>query len=279
MRFWGAVVETVQLCKQGVKKEAKERTTAKELDNKIGGWVEWGLGRKRRCSCEVARDTGAEANTRSSAEFLSKYALDQPSSGGRPSRPNWLPASELSQNFSESRPRSLDGAQQSTVWGLGELATLHENMMRPASVMTFDDSTAWGLGHEPYVDRDGRPSASIISGQQSTVWGLGDAQREEDNDRHSIGPMNSDASATTSCIAMGEMEVLEGYDIDDDDDDDDDDDGDDDDENLSLYGKKDRPEHWPLPLETLTLDRGKARTLDGHRDLRRIGALGLKGMG
>ena len=269
MKFWGTVVETVQLCRLGVKKEAKERITARELGYKIGGWVEWGLGRKRRCTCEVARDTGLQPNTRSSGEFSSKYALDKPSPGRRPSRPDWLPASELNGSFSEKWPRSVNAAKQSTVWGLGDLATLHENMMRPASVMTFDDSTAWRFGHEPQVGRDRRRSASIVSGKGSTVWGLGDAQREEDDDRHTIGRRNSDVSATTSCIAMGEVEVLEGYDINDDDDD-----NDEDYENVLVYGKEDRSEHWPLPPETPVLDRGKAREMDGHRDLRRIGAIG-----
>ncbi|KAF6235414.1 hypothetical protein HO173_006610 [Letharia columbiana] len=276
MKFWGAVVETVQLCRLGVKKEAKERITAKELEYKIGGWVEWGLGRKRRCTCEVARDTGVQPDTRSSAEFSSKFALDQPSSGRRPSRPDWLPASERGRSFPESRPRSADAAKQSTVWGLGDLATLHENMMRPASVMTFEDSTAWGLEHGPYMDRDNRGSASIISGKESTVWGLGDAQRMDDEDRHTIGRKKSDASATDSCIAMGEVEVLEGYDIDDDEDDDDEEY-----ENV-LYEKGGRSENWPLPHlppEMLALGRGKAKEMDGHRDLRRIGAMGIQDMG
>ena len=278
MKFWGAVVETVQLCRLGVRKEAKERTTAKELDSKIGGWVEWGLGRKRRCTCEVARDTGVQPDTRSSADFSSKYALDQPSSGRCSSKPGWLPATEFNLNLPESRRESVDVAKQSTVWGLGDLATLHENMMRPASVMTFDDSTAWGLGQESNMIRDNRRSASAVSAKESTVWGLGDAQQEEedDHDRLTIGRRKSDASATTSCIAMGEVEILEGYDIDDDAEDEDDEE---DDEKVLLSGKEDRSEHWPLPLETPALDRGKVRETDGHRDLRRIGAMGVKSVG
>ena len=275
MRFWGAVVETVQLCRLGVKKEAKERITAKELDSKIGGWVEWGLGRKRKCTCEMARDTGVPPGVRSSAEFSSKYALEKPGSGGgRPSRPDWFPASEPNQSLPDSQPRSVDGAQQSTVWGLGDLATLHENMMRPASVMTHDDRMAWGLGHKPPMEKECRRSASIASGRESTVWGLGDAQQEDDDDRHTVGRRSSDTSATTSCIAMGEVEVLEGYDIDDVDDDDNEDY-----EDVLLYGKEDHSEHWPLPPETQAMDRGKAREMDGHRDLWRIGATkGMKGV-
>ena len=265
MKFWGAVGENVKLCRFGIMKEAKERMLAKELDHKIGGWVEWGLGRKRRCTCEVARETSVQPNTRSSAELSSKYALDPLSWGRRPSRPDWLPTSELSRSLPESRPQSLDAAKQSTVWGLGDLATLHENMMRPASVMTYAESTAWGAGDEPYMARDRRRSASMASAQESAVWGLGEAQREDKNDVHAIGRRKGDTSATNSCIAMGEVEALEDFDIDDDDDDDDkndDDDDEDDDkdhEDALTYGEEDLSDNWPLPRETLALDHGKAR--------------------
>lgn len=279
MKFWGAIVETVQLCRLGVKKEAKERIKAIELDHKIGGWVEWGLGRKRTCTCEVARDSTGQPNAGSSAEFSSKYVLDKPSSGRRHSRPDWFPASEFSWNGHDSLPSRVQAARKSTVWGLGDLATLHENMIRPASVLSLE-STVWGLGNNPHGNRDSRRPASILSGKESTVWGLGDAQREDEDERHTIGRRKSDVSATTSCIAMGEVEVLEGYDIHDDDNDDDEDDEDDEDcESILLYGKEDRLEDWPLPPETLTLDRGKARETDGHRDLRMIGAMGINDMG
>ncbi|CAD6571399.1 MAG: hypothetical protein ASARMPRED_004488 [Alectoria sarmentosa] len=271
LKFWGAVVEIVQLCRLGVQKEAKERIMAKELDHKIGGWVEWGLGRKRKCTCEVAKDSSEQPDARSSAEFSSKYVLDHPSSGSRPSKPDPLPASELRWKVHESRPSSVKAAKQGTVWGLGDLAALHENMMRPASVMTFE-STAWGRGDHPRMNRESRQPASIISGKESTVWGLQDAQLGNEDDRQIIGRRESDASATNSCIAIGEVEVLEGYDIDDDDDHEDY-------ESVHVYGKEDRSEHWPLPPETLTLDRGKAREMDGHGDLRSVGAMGIKGMG
>ena len=285
MKFWGSVVEIVQLCRLGVKKEAKERTTAKELDHKIGGWVDWGLGRKRRCTCDLANDTSGQTDTRSSVEFSSKYALDQPHTGRHPNRPDWLPPSEPSRSLLSSRPQSLDMAKQSTVWGLGDLATLHENMMRPASVISFDDSTAWGVGNEPTMSRERRRSPSIASGKESTVWGLGDARREDKDSTRPThgGRRKSDASAANSSIAMGEVEVLDGYDVDDDDHDDDEDhEG-----PPPSYGggggkKEDREENWPLPIETLALDRGKAKAKakakememdDGNRDLRRIGAM------
>ena len=282
--FWGAVGETVQLCRLGVKKEAKERITAKELDYKIGGWVEWGLGRRRACTCEVAKGPRGQQDTRIGVELSSKYVLDQPSSRRHPNRPDWLPATESDRSLPESRSASVNASKQSTVWGLGDLATLHENMMRPASVMTFDDSTAWSLGHEPPVSKERRRSLSVVSGKESTVWGLGDAQQEEeeeeeedDDDRHTIGRRKSNTSATTSCIAIGDLEVIEGHEIDgrDDEDDDTDNEG----YKVLLYGKRSGLENWPLPPETLALGRGKAREMDGHRDLRRIGAMGFKDLG
>ena len=265
MKFWGAVVEIVQLCRLGVKKEVKERITARELEYKISGWVDWGLGRKRRCTCELSKDTNAQTDTRSSAEFSSKYALDPSSSGRRPSRPEWLPASEPSRGPTENRSQRLDVAKQSTVWGLGDLATLHENMMRPASIMTYADSTAWGARDEPHIIRDRRQSASIASTKESTVWGLGEAQREDKDDQHTIGRRNGDSSETDSCIATADVEGLEGYDIDDDDDEDNEED---DEHDLDCYGDEDQLENWPLPLETLALDRGKARERDGNRGQR-----------
>ena len=265
MKYWGAVVEIVQLCRLGVKKEAKERTTAKELECKIGGWVEWGLGRKRRCTCEVATDTSVQPHTRSSADLSSKYALDPTHSGRRPSRPDWFPASEPSRGFAESRSQSVDAANQSTVWGLGDLATLHENMMPPASVMTYDDSTSWGGGNEPDNGRDRRPSGSIASGNESTVWGLGEARAEDKDAVHAIGRSQSGASAANLCISTGEVEGSDGYDTDDYDDDDDDDDEDYGDAPSCARGA--RSEDWPLPVEKLALDRGKGREMDRNRGL------------
>ena len=292
MKFWGAVVEIVQLCRMGVKKEAKERATARELEHKIGGWVEYGLGRNRTCTCELVKDTSVQWDTRSSAEFSSKYALDQPSTGSRPSRPDWLPASECSRSHPASRPSSVDAAKQSTVWGLGDLATLHENMMRPASVMSRDDSTAWGAGDEPTMmstERRRRSTSVASAGKESTVWGLGEARTgaNDEDERHTIRRRTSDAAsdAAYSSIAMGQIEVLDGYDIDDDDNDDEDQEGHDDEEEAFSRGGGGKGvdsvvENWPLPLETpVTVRDGKAKEMDGNRDLQRIGAMKINGNG
>ena len=53
-KLWGAVVELVDLCKSGVKKEPEERITSDELEKKMLGWIEWGIGKRRKCTCSEA---------------------------------------------------------------------------------------------------------------------------------------------------------------------------------------------------------------------------------
>ena len=51
VKFWGAVVELVGVCRLGLNKEPSLRTNAAEFEKKVSGWVDWGLGRRRRCTC------------------------------------------------------------------------------------------------------------------------------------------------------------------------------------------------------------------------------------
>ena len=51
VKFWGAVVELVGVCRLGINREPNLRVGAAELEKKVGGWVDWGLGRRRRCTC------------------------------------------------------------------------------------------------------------------------------------------------------------------------------------------------------------------------------------
>lgn len=51
LTFWGAVVELVRLCRSGMQKEPTARQSANKLAKKATGWTDWGLARKRRCSC------------------------------------------------------------------------------------------------------------------------------------------------------------------------------------------------------------------------------------
>lgn len=51
VKFWGAIVELVGVCRQGLNKEPNLRLRAAELEKKVNGWVDWGLGRRRRCTC------------------------------------------------------------------------------------------------------------------------------------------------------------------------------------------------------------------------------------
>lgn len=53
-KFWGAVVELVGVCRSGICKEPNLRISAGELEKKVGGWVEWGMGKRRRCQCDAA---------------------------------------------------------------------------------------------------------------------------------------------------------------------------------------------------------------------------------
>ena len=50
-QMWGSVVELVNLCKDGLNKEPEARIKADEYDKKMLGWVDFGIGRRRKCEC------------------------------------------------------------------------------------------------------------------------------------------------------------------------------------------------------------------------------------
>ena len=50
-KLWGAIVELINLCKEGIHKDPEDRISADDLEQKIHGWVDWGIGRRRKCSC------------------------------------------------------------------------------------------------------------------------------------------------------------------------------------------------------------------------------------
>ena len=54
MRLWGAVTEIVKICRGGMQKEPQARVSAKELERSVLGWVDYGIGRRRKCSCSEA---------------------------------------------------------------------------------------------------------------------------------------------------------------------------------------------------------------------------------
>lgn len=50
-KLWGAVVELVNLCRQGLIRDPDYRIVADELEKQTLGWVDWGIGRRRKCDC------------------------------------------------------------------------------------------------------------------------------------------------------------------------------------------------------------------------------------
>lgn len=240
LKFWGAVVEVVQACRLGIKKEAKERIGAKELEQKIAGWVEWGLARRRKCSCPIKPDEDVRLNgaddRMSEPEPASQYRIPQlqgnqqylagvkqkvefvgDESGGRSE------ATSVDVQIGTAHPyvEPDHPYQESSVWGLGDLAHLHEGRMRSASVMSGNESTVWGLNDVSEDDRTSDfPSKTNNAPRSDSVY-----------------------SVSSSCIAVGVAGGTSHYD-------------DEDTESESSTDTQMQREDWPLPLGTLTLDHG-----------------------
>jgi len=272
MKFWGAVVEVVQVCRLGIKREPKERIEAKDLEHKVAGWVHWGLSRRRKCNCKIKDEDEpppVEVIERLCAdEPVSKYRLSKlkstkqhlsgttgfggPSSGGpkspsittsvnvgrgstqppslNPSRLEFSSEKPIHPSMVTSKgagrpstqPTGADPSKESLVWGIDDLAHLHEGKMRRASIDSGDHSTVWGLGdiYDDYGDEDMDRVGSISSTKQNV--------RE------------SGISISTSCIAEGVAGGTSGYD----------------EESESDYSTETETpvrDDWPLPLGTLTL--------------------------
>ena len=54
MKLWGAVSEIVKACRDGLQKEPQARISAAKLERNVLGWVDYGIGRRRKCSCSEA---------------------------------------------------------------------------------------------------------------------------------------------------------------------------------------------------------------------------------
>ena len=267
MKFWGAVVELAQLCRLGVQKEPKDRIHSKDLEKKVAGWVDWGLGRKRKCNCTCGTGTnGAQ-------EFKPDYQEQEPESKYQLLKSNGHSKFRLEEKRKLSLPQaesSVDVAvgsmrrasissyqdQESTVWGLGELSHLHSGLMRPPSIISTQDSLIWGANDAPHFNNNNNNNNTVVrpmtsgNNNESGIWGLGDAKMSNNEikpynmmeKRNKSFPQDYPASTTTSNIAMGVMG---------------------DDEEGSVYsgdgseteqGAETLRADWPLPLGTLTLD-------------------------
>ena len=258
MKFWGAVVELAQLCRLGVQKDPKDRIHTKDLEKKVAGWVDWGLGRKRKCNCICGTGTnGAQ-------EFKADYQEEEPeskyqllkSNGHSRFRPEEkrklslpMPESSVDVAVGTMRRASISSYQESTVWGLGELSHLHSGLMRPPSIISTQDSLIWGANDAPHLDNTAvRPLTS--GANESGIWGLGDAKMNNEKlydmmDKRNKPflqdyPASKADSTTTSNIAMGVTGDAES-----------DYSGD---GSETEQGAENRRADWPLPLGTLTLD-------------------------
>ncbi len=258
MKFWGAVVELAQLCRLGVQKDPKDRIHTKDLEKKVAGWVDWGLGRKRKCNCICGTGTSGAQEFRGDSqeeEPESKYQLLK-SNGHSRFKPEEkrklslpMPESSIDVAVGSMRRASISSYQESTVWGLGELSHLHSGLMRPPSIISTQDSLIWGANDAPHFDTTAvRPVTS--GANESGIWGLGDAKLNNDKTYNMMDkrnksfpqdyPASKADSTTTSNIAMG----FTG-------------DADSDysgDGSGTEEGAETIRADWPLPLGTLTFD-------------------------
>jgi len=113
LKYWGAVVELAGLCRLGIQKEPNARISASELAKKTGGWVDWGIGRGRKCNCtdkdgEQLYDGTADAdptsqlNARRDSSW-SAISMKFSGSGWIPPQSNLRPSRSLSQRKSYDR--------------------------------------------------------------------------------------------------------------------------------------------------------------------------------
>ena len=263
MKFWGAVVEVVKVCRSGLQKEPKERIEAKEMERRIAGWVQWGLARRRQCNCKIKEDEPhpVEAIDRlSDHEPASQYRIKKPPGSKRPSTGTkqragsvnsrlGVPSTPTSTNFDRGSTQapSFDVSYVGSPKGRSVAPSIATSMnvgrpsTRAVTAAPSKESLIWGLDHPKFIQDD---ATSVASGEQSTVWGLDDISADEEEPvRTRNAPLQSRSvresgiSMSTSCIAQGVPGGMSDYD---------DDEG-------SDFSADTQRQDWPLPLGTLTL--------------------------
>lgn len=271
MKFWGAVVEVVQICRLGIKKEAKERIGAKEMEHKIAGWVEWGLSGRRKCNCNIKEETEviqgvSSSDSMSEPEPASQYRI--PTLQGSSKQQQVLGPVKPKVDFSDdastgasyivasvqmgpgsTRAGNVD-PYKTAGWGLDDLAHLRNS------------NTSTAVRHDSIVsDNDIREGSVASSRRPSTVWGLEDVSEDD-----RLAPLGSDAVVAgaesgvalslseNSCIAVGigggSASYYDEYDAYEEEEEVE---GDDDDDSGGSTDVEVQREDWPLPLGTLTL--------------------------
>ena len=273
VKFWGAVVEIAQLCREGIRKDPKERIGVKELEQNIAGWVHWGLARRRKCNCKVKDEKEPQQieviDGISDHEPASQYRITKMQ--GNKHNVNSIKrrvdlwsekviapsvATSVNVGRGSTQPSTVDSSRVATPVQRPKTSSIATSMIvgqsssRHISIDPDKESIPWGLDDLTQIHHETTRPDSIASGQQSTIWGLNDLSDEDEDrmtsvslrKRQPIRVSNRSNSESSSSVAEG-MASSSGY-LDDPDDDSESEYSDD-----TEKGRED----WPLPLGTMTL--------------------------
>ena len=267
MKFWGAVVEIVQVCRQGMKKDPKERIEAQDLERKIAGWVDWGLARRRKCNCKI-QDTeepppkdavNGSINDEPASQYrIPKLQGNKQYGGGMMHLVGSMNDSPLSPSTAtfvnperDSIQRLPSDPNRLGVWLHNSKTTSLATSMgvgqpspRTMSIDPSKESLVWGLDDQTYPqkmqEKRGSPAPSIASGEQSTIWGLGDSDNDEDrNGTITLSARRNGGVWDDNRVSVSTSRIVEGGVSD---------------SGSDYSADTEREEvHWPLPMGALTL--------------------------
>jgi len=160
LKLWGAISEVVNICSLGIAKEPHARIPASELEDKISGWVDWGLGRRRKCKCTE--------ETRQSAE---EQKLHPVQAAQRDSILSW---SKISERISEGLEGEMYMPTPVTLRPRRSLSQRKSydrssHLQRPRSSRTMSAITS--RISSAFGDRDREPPSPFSLGRQSSFGG------------------------------------------------------------------------------------------------------------
>ena len=213
VKFWGAVVELVGVCRLGLNKEPQLRLGAAELEKKVDGWVDWGLGRRRRCNCHN-KDEEDKPDKEEKRETKSRRRIRPPKRHSErisyikqtPARYWTTPSEDISEGFTTHRnsyatwssgPQRRDSAaterpRNSFVTEVGSASSRRASL--PPEVRNSQErdsmTSATYTNGSMSVQQGSRPNlarpTSIFTRNdtqttlQTEVWGLNGALEEEE---------------------------------------------------------------------------------------------------
>ena len=186
VKFWGAVAELIGICKQGMAEKPGSRPSAAEMEKKVGGWVEWGLGRRRRCTCHDpdVEKTPSEPKTEEDEEVKPRRVVRPPkATSERISYINQTPArywTTVSEDVSTAR-NSLATVGMDTPWRRSMVSTRSPpGTSRRHSFLrdSMASGTLNGFARKDSTRRHSRAHRRNSTGTE--VWGLPEALKEED---------------------------------------------------------------------------------------------------